>query len=622
MQEAGIPVTYGYISDLHEQKSDTRTGCTIPRTPATAGRPLGPGDTCYVTNAQHYDAAFQKFFERLAADGITPANTLFVISSEENDQFAGANVGRATQPTPAGCDGVTTPCNYAAGQIGELQANIKGLLSGTASSSTPVRHRAAGRGDLRARPAGRERPGRPPTRTRHRRDDRRRPLQRRQRREDHRSTRRVRSSSACSTCRRRIRCGRRRTRCSRRATTSSRPRGRTSASTPASPTTTATTARTSTSPGWESPGRASPTTGRRRAAAGRRQPAARSGGDEHRAGGEPDGHMGRGDRHQADDAVPRRPDATTTRSDGHVITQALTSVPARARRDRRPGGGLRPDQLERRPVRNRHADRRHEGARRAARPADDSAYADGASDAASNSPTTAIRRRRRSSRRSECRGGTHAEPRRDPERPLACEGAAVAGAHARIAVAPKRSGGGATRPRTFSGRAPADRNSRQLGGRRGVAPLGVRLHSPRQARCVVQALRARGPDVIDHRGGSSTARRAERAAAYRSSHEATASRSSGCARAQPLRVRGEPAKLAGRADFEVDGQFTLNLCAWFARPGQRRRDDASGGAVGTPEGDRQGDPPASPAPRRTSSTRTGRRAARRRAGIQSIHPRL
>jgi hypothetical protein len=135
MQEAGIPVTYGYISDLHERKADTRTGCTSA-TPQSVGRPLGPGDSCYVTNAQHYDAAFQTFFTRLAQDGITPANTLFVISAEENDQFAGANVGRATQPTPAGCDGVTTPCNYATGQIGELQANIKGLLSGTASSST------------------------------------------------------------------------------------------------------------------------------------------------------------------------------------------------------------------------------------------------------------------------------------------------------------------------------------------------------------------------------------------------------------------------------------------------------------------------------------------------------
>jgi hypothetical protein len=135
MQEAGIPVTYGYISDLHEHKADTTTGCTTA-TQAKAGTPLGPGDSCYVTNAQHYDAAFQTFFERLEKDGITPANTLFVISAEENDQFAGANVGRATEPTPAGCDGVSTPCNYASGQIGELQANIKGLLSTTASKNT------------------------------------------------------------------------------------------------------------------------------------------------------------------------------------------------------------------------------------------------------------------------------------------------------------------------------------------------------------------------------------------------------------------------------------------------------------------------------------------------------
>jgi hypothetical protein len=46
------------------------------------------------------------------------------------------NVGRAAQPAPAGCDGVTVVCNYAAGQIGELAANIKGLLSTTSSSGT------------------------------------------------------------------------------------------------------------------------------------------------------------------------------------------------------------------------------------------------------------------------------------------------------------------------------------------------------------------------------------------------------------------------------------------------------------------------------------------------------
>ena len=137
MQEAGIPVTYGYISDLHERKADTGTLACTTATATAAGRPVGPGDTCYKKNAANYDAAFETFFQRLADDGITPANTEFVIGAEENDQFAGANVGRATEPTPAGCNGsVTTPCNYAPGQIGELAANIKGLLSTSASSGT------------------------------------------------------------------------------------------------------------------------------------------------------------------------------------------------------------------------------------------------------------------------------------------------------------------------------------------------------------------------------------------------------------------------------------------------------------------------------------------------------
>jgi hypothetical protein len=134
MQESGIPVTYGYISDVHERKPGT-SNCTTASATGN-GKPLGPGDSCYVTNTKAYDAAFEKFFQRLAKDGITPANTEFVISAEENDQFAGANVGRATQPPPAGCDGVTVACNYTAAQIGELQANIKGLLSTTPSSGT------------------------------------------------------------------------------------------------------------------------------------------------------------------------------------------------------------------------------------------------------------------------------------------------------------------------------------------------------------------------------------------------------------------------------------------------------------------------------------------------------
>ena len=127
MQEAGIPVTYGYISDTHDKKTGA-TGCTSPN------NALGPGDACSVAALHSYDNAFNTFFQRLQADGITPANTVFEISAEENDQFAGANVNRATAPTPAGCDGVTIACHYAVGQVGELAANVKGLLSTTASS--------------------------------------------------------------------------------------------------------------------------------------------------------------------------------------------------------------------------------------------------------------------------------------------------------------------------------------------------------------------------------------------------------------------------------------------------------------------------------------------------------
>ncbi|MFZ2016072.1 MAG: hypothetical protein WAV00_19820, partial [Nocardioides sp.] len=134
MQESGIPVTYGYISDIHERKAGT-SGCTTA-TATGAGKPIGPGDKCYDDNGKAYDAAFAKFFDRLAQDGITAANTLFVISAEENDQFDGANPGRALSPTPETCDGVTVYCSYPAGTIGELQANINGLLSTTSSAGT------------------------------------------------------------------------------------------------------------------------------------------------------------------------------------------------------------------------------------------------------------------------------------------------------------------------------------------------------------------------------------------------------------------------------------------------------------------------------------------------------
>src|SRR5215831_16489937 len=141
MQEAGVPVTYGYIADVHGNEH-------IPGLAACTGAPsaLGSGDPCYVAQAQYYDQAFGTFFQRLAADGITPRNTLFLVSPDEGDHEAGANVGRAIEPTPANCDGATvsgdtvTPdvaCTYPAGSFGELAGNLTGLLATQAGNTTP-----------------------------------------------------------------------------------------------------------------------------------------------------------------------------------------------------------------------------------------------------------------------------------------------------------------------------------------------------------------------------------------------------------------------------------------------------------------------------------------------------
>ena len=99
-----------------------------------------------MAQAQYYNDAFGTFFKRLAADGITPANTLFVLSSDEGDHEAGANVGRAVQPTPANCDGATVngdtvtpdvPCTYPAGKFGELAGNINQILAAETNDTTP-----------------------------------------------------------------------------------------------------------------------------------------------------------------------------------------------------------------------------------------------------------------------------------------------------------------------------------------------------------------------------------------------------------------------------------------------------------------------------------------------------
>jgi hypothetical protein len=137
--EAGVPVVSAYMADLHEPQDipslDGKGG--VCASASSSGDILGSGDPCYIAQAKFYNAAFGVFFKRLAADGITPKNTLFIISSDEGDHEAGANVGRAIQPTPSNCDGVTVSCTYPAGTLGDLNANVTGLLATEKGNTTP-----------------------------------------------------------------------------------------------------------------------------------------------------------------------------------------------------------------------------------------------------------------------------------------------------------------------------------------------------------------------------------------------------------------------------------------------------------------------------------------------------
>ena len=112
MEEHGVPVTYAYISDAHDKH-------TFPF------GAYGPGEAGYVAQLHSYDQAFGAFFARLAADGITPENTLFNFSSDENDHFAGKLLPN--------CDGIMTPCVYnhakGTGNIGEIATNMTDLIA-------------------------------------------------------------------------------------------------------------------------------------------------------------------------------------------------------------------------------------------------------------------------------------------------------------------------------------------------------------------------------------------------------------------------------------------------------------------------------------------------------------
>jgi hypothetical protein len=127
MQESGVPVTYAYISDAHDNHTSSFPAPFNPNFP----RASGPGEADYKAQLKAYDDAFATFFNRLANDGITKANTLFVVTADEGDHFAGgAGIPQADGSLAyahTNCSWTTTPA-CPSNQIGEVNLKIQSVL--------------------------------------------------------------------------------------------------------------------------------------------------------------------------------------------------------------------------------------------------------------------------------------------------------------------------------------------------------------------------------------------------------------------------------------------------------------------------------------------------------------
>jgi hypothetical protein len=124
MQENGVPVTYGYVSDAHDLHAP------IGSSDSYSSSAQGPGELGHEQQLKAYDTAFENFFQNLEQHGIDKGNTLFVVTVDEGDHFAGG-VGRPQSGqnwllyNHSGCTNLAT-CST--NTIGEVGANMKGLL--------------------------------------------------------------------------------------------------------------------------------------------------------------------------------------------------------------------------------------------------------------------------------------------------------------------------------------------------------------------------------------------------------------------------------------------------------------------------------------------------------------
>jgi hypothetical protein len=123
MQESGVPITYGYISDVHDAHAPN------PATDSYVSTATGPGEAAHDAQLKDYDDAFAAFFQNLAAHGIDKSNTLFVITVDEGDHFTGGAGIAQPDGTLAYAHTACAVLNACpSNQIGEVNANMQALL--------------------------------------------------------------------------------------------------------------------------------------------------------------------------------------------------------------------------------------------------------------------------------------------------------------------------------------------------------------------------------------------------------------------------------------------------------------------------------------------------------------
>jgi hypothetical protein len=131
-QESGIPVTYTYLSDVHDDQYFQNNG-----------QAFGPGEAGHEAQLHEYNTAFTAFFRRLASDDINKTNTLFLFTVDEGDHYAGG------PPLNPDCNGDPVPCQYDTAEaggaaygtanyrrnVGEVDVNLPTLVNQTFNTS-------------------------------------------------------------------------------------------------------------------------------------------------------------------------------------------------------------------------------------------------------------------------------------------------------------------------------------------------------------------------------------------------------------------------------------------------------------------------------------------------------